>query len=116
MPEFVTLMLVSNAVQNAMNGGDNSISGGLILALTLIATTYLVDKLTYRFRWLDRLIQGSPVVVITRGVVQKENLRRHRITEHALRAMLREQGHYSIEKIDLAILESDGRLSVKCKE
>src|SRR5579862_3366703 len=73
--ELVALLLISNAVQNAMNGGDNSVTGGLILASTLIAITLLLAVLTYRSRKIEALVQGRPTILIHHGKVIAKNLR-----------------------------------------
>src|SRR3954470_20528275 len=67
MTEFVALLLISNAVQNSMNGGDNSLIGGLILAAVIIALATLLAYLTYRTSGFERLVQGRPTLLIHRG-------------------------------------------------
>src|SRR2546421_12541995 len=69
MPEFVALLLISNGVQNSMNGGDNSLIGGLILAVVLIVMSHLVSWGTFRSRKLERLVQGRPTLLIHRGKI-----------------------------------------------
>src|SRR5476651_1238529 len=61
--EFVAILLISNAVQNAMNGGDNSITGGIILAAVIILASYGIDYLTYRSKAAENLIQGTPTIL-----------------------------------------------------
>src|SRR5216110_3301154 len=65
--EFVAILLISNAVQNAMNGGDNSLVGGLILAITLIVFATLFAYATFRSRRFEQLVQGRPTLLIHRG-------------------------------------------------
>src|SRR5580765_625413 len=60
MAEFVALLLISNAVQNAMNGGDNSLIGGLILAVVLIFMSWSISVLTYKSKKFQRIFEGSP--------------------------------------------------------
>ena len=76
MPEFVALLLISNAVQNAMNGGDNSLLAGLLLACVLIVMSHLVSWGTFRSRRLERLVQGRPTLLIHRGKILHENLQK----------------------------------------
>lgn len=116
MAQFVGLILLGNAVQNALNGGDNSVTGGLILAVTLIALTYLFTFATQRSKTLRNLLQGRPTHLVRSGRVQHHHLRREHMTLHELRVLLREQGvrdlHELRQEVDEAILESDGKLSV----
>src|SRR5437764_10386808 len=72
--EFVAILLISNAVQNAMNGGDNSLSGGLILAVVLIALSTLISYLTFKSRFWSTIFEGTPTLIVHKGVVIKKNL------------------------------------------
>src|SRR3954470_16690994 len=69
MTEFVALLLISNAVQNSMNGGDNSILGGLLIAFMLIVLSYLFAWSTYRWRKLEMFVEGRPTLLIHRGKI-----------------------------------------------
>ena len=110
--EFVALLLISNAVQNSMNGGDNSISGGLLLASVIVGLSILLSIATYRSRRLESLIEGRPTLLIHNGEILQDNLARERLNVHELMAMLRRQGIHSLGDIFQAILESDGLLNV----
>jgi len=115
--EFVAILLISNAVQNAMNGGDNSITAGLILAAVLVALSALVAYLSFRSKRIESLFQGSPTVLIHRGKIIRKNLEKEFLNLHELKTYLRKQGIHDFQDIDEAILESDGSLSVtKCSE
>src|SRR5512137_2818504 len=65
--DLVLLLVLSNAVQNSMNGGDNSITGGMILATTLVMLNFGVSWLTYRSKGLEALIEGRPVIIVHDG-------------------------------------------------
>src|SRR3954470_17889269 len=65
--EFVAILLISNAVQNAMNGGDNSVIGGLLLAGVLVGLSALISYLTYRSRWFSSIFEGTPTLLIHKG-------------------------------------------------
>ena len=110
--EFVAILLISNAVQNAMNGGDNSLSGGLLQALTLIVLSTLISVLTYRSRFFSALFEGTPTVLIHKGKVIARNLKKERLSLEELRALLRKQGIMHIHDVHSAILEADGTLSL----
>src|SRR5579859_6211981 len=62
--DLVLLLVLSNAVQNAMNGGDNSITGGVVSACTLVAINYFVGYLTFKSKFLEGLIEGRPIVLV----------------------------------------------------
>ncbi len=110
--EFVAILLISNAVQNAMNGGDNSLGGGLILAAVLIALSAAISFLTYRSRFFSSLFEGTPRLLVHKGQVIAPNLRKERLSLGDLKSLLRKQGIHSIQEINTAVLESDGTLSV----
>src|SRR3954467_927074 len=71
--EFVAILLISNAVQNSMNGGDNSLVGGLILAAALIFTSWLISLLTFHSRTWATIFEGTPTLLIHKGQVIEKN-------------------------------------------
>ena len=113
--EFVAILLISNAMQNAMNGGDNSVSGGLILAAVIIALSVLVAWLTYRSRRWAVWLEGRPTLLVHHGTVLHDHLRGELLSPSELRTMMRRQGIHSFEEVEVAILESDGHLSIRRK-
>jgi uncharacterized membrane protein YcaP (DUF421 family) len=112
MPEFVALLLISNAVQNSMNGGDNSLIAGLILASVLIVMSHLVSWGTFRSNRLERIVQGRPTLLIHRGKVLHENLQRELLSVRELKHILRRQSIMELSEIEEAVLEPDGFVSV----
>jgi len=110
--EFVAILLISNAVQNSMNGGDNTLGGGLVLALTIIVISFTISWLTYRFRAARSVFEGTPTLLVHRGRAVTAHLRAEHISETELHALLREQGLHRIEELESAVLEADGHLSV----
>jgi len=113
--EFVAILLISNAVQNAMNGGDNSITGGLILATVLIVLSVLVEYATFRSKRIENLVQGNPTLLVHNGRILHRNLQKEMLSIHELAALLRRQGIHHLDEISSAILESDGFVSVTRK-
>lgn len=114
--DLVLLLVLSNAVQNSMNGGDNSVTGGCISAATLIALNYAVGFATFKSKRLERLVEGSPVVLIHNGHVDLRAMGRMRITHHELGAALRAAGCCGPEAVHIAILENNGNISVVAKK
>lgn len=110
--EFVGILLISNAVQNSMNGGDNSVTGGIVLAAVIIALSLFVSWATFKSKKVEHLIQGTPTLLVHKGKIIKKNLDKELLSERELRAALRHQGISEISEIHVAILESDGFISV----
>ena len=110
--EFVAILLISNAVQNSMNGGDNSLGGGLILAVTLIAISTLISVLTFKSRMFSAVFEGTPTLLIHKGKMVRQHMIKERLNERDLRILLRKQGVHTVHEIETAILEADGTLSI----
>jgi len=109
--DLVVLLTLSNTVQNAIIGDDNSVTGGLVGATTLLAVNYLVVRFLYRHPQLDRLIEGRPDVLIEHGKLQHENLQRVLLTKAELASAAHRQGFASLHEVDRAILETGGAIS-----
>jgi uncharacterized membrane protein YcaP (DUF421 family) len=110
--EFVAILLISNAVQNSMNGGDNSLLGGVILAAALVFVSSLISYITYRSRVFSTIFEGTPTLLIHNGKLINKNMAKERLNESELRTLLRKQGVHKLGEIKTAILEADGTLSV----
>ena len=111
--DLVVILLVANAVQNAMVGTDTSLQGGLVAAATLLAVNAAVAQLRLRSTRLRRLVEGVPVVLIQHGEWVTANLRREALTEDEVLAAIREHGAIGeVEHVALAVLETDGSVSV----
>jgi uncharacterized membrane protein YcaP (DUF421 family) len=113
--EFVAILLISNAVQNSMNGGDNSITGGIVLAATIIILSVLLAYLTYKSKKIENLVQGTPTLLIHNGQILQHNCDKEFLSVRELKTILRRQGIHDIHEIHSAILESDGYISVTKK-
>ena len=110
--DLVLLLVLSNAVQNSMNGGDCSITGGLVLASTLVGMNWVLGWLTYRYKGIEALIEGRPMIVIHDGKVNRRAMRRYQITQHELEAALRAEGCSGPEDVRFAVLENSGQVTV----
>lgn len=110
--DLVLLLVLSNAVQNSMNGGDNSVLAGLISATTLISINAFVGWLTFKSKKFEDFMEGHPRVLIHNGQLYPEALRHEKLTHHELMGALRESGCTCIEEVRSAILETDGNISV----
>src|SRR5438270_7888296 len=110
--DLVLLLVLSNAVQNSMNGGDNSLVGGLISATALIGLNYLIGFATYRSKRLEAIIEGRPQVLIHNGHLFEDVMRSSQLTHHELESALRQAGCANIGDCHSAILENNGTISV----
>lgn len=114
--DLVLLLVLSNAVQNSINGGDNSVVGGLVSATTLVAVNSLVAVVTHRSKRAEGLIEGHPQVLIHNGRLNEAIMARAKITHHELNAALRQGGCSCVEDVHYAILENNGAISVVARK
>ncbi|MFA6924604.1 MAG: YetF domain-containing protein [Bacteroidales bacterium] len=110
--DLIFILLISNAVQNAMVGSDSSLLGGLVAATTLFLLNYLFKYLLFRSKYFTGLIEGEPVILVSNGKVHDKNLRKEKISVNELLEVVREHGVMHISDVNLAILEVDGNISV----
>lgn len=110
--DLVVLLLLSNVVQNAVTGPDNSLAGGLIGAATILGLNYVVAEISYRFKPARHLLEGDPTILVHNGKVLKHNLQRERINMNDLSAALRKNGVSDVSSVRFAVLEENGQISV----
>jgi uncharacterized membrane protein YcaP (DUF421 family) len=110
--DLVFILLISNAVQNAMVLGDNSLFGGMIAAGTLFGVNYILKFLQYKFPQFSKALQGDAIMLVYKGKVIESHMRLAKITSNELLEAIREHGVGDVSKVDLAILEVDGNISV----
>ena len=109
--DLVVLLTLSNTVQNAIIGDDNSVSGGIIGATSLLAVNYLVVRFLYGHKRIDQLVEGSADVLIENGMVRPERLKKELISRTQLEAAARKQGFESLNDVQKCILEPGGNLT-----
>ncbi len=110
--DFTVLLLVANAVQNAMIGPDTSLVGGIIGAGTLLALNYGVGILVARYGLFQRELQGDPTVLVENGQLIMGNMRRERVDPNDVLMAMREHGVDDLAKVQQAVLETDGTISI----
>ncbi|MFH1118983.1 MAG: YetF domain-containing protein [Bacteroidota bacterium] len=110
--DLVFILLISNAVQNAMVGPDATLTGGLVAAFTLFVVNHLLKYLQFRFPEFRKVVEGETIMLVYKGKTLKPNLRKACITEDELMEAAREHGVAAISEIGLAILEVDGNISI----
>ena len=114
--DLVVILLIANALQNAMVGPDTSVTGGLASAFTLLAVNWILSQLRARIHWLRRLVEGEPIVLVSDGKVIEEHLKRASIDLADLEQAVRENGVATIGEVETATLEVDGTVSVISKD
>ena len=110
--DLVLLLILSNAVQNSMNGGDNSLIGGLISAVTLVILNYGVNLWVRKSRTVERFIEGRPQILVRDGALFEAVLSDAGITHAELYGALRQNHCSHLNEVHLAILETNGSISV----
>jgi uncharacterized membrane protein YcaP (DUF421 family) len=109
--DLVVLLTLSNTVQNAIIGDDNSVSGGILGATSLLAVNYLTVRFLYKHKNLDQLVEGKADILVENGKLRFEHLKKELITTAQLEAAARKQGFGSLSEVDQCILEPGGTLS-----
>ena len=114
--DLILLLILTNAVQNSMNAGDNSLIGGLISAATLIVINWAVAYGTFRWTKAETLIEGSPFVLVRDGRIAEDVKNNDYITHTELDTALRLCGTFSLADVKLAMLETNGHVSVSTRD
>src|SRR5579862_8305403 len=114
--DLVVLLTLSNTVQNAIIGDDNSVTGGIIGAATLLAVNYLFVRFLYNHEKIDRLVEGAEDVLIENGELMLANLKKELVTLPELESAAHKQGFASLEEVDRAVLEPGGVIAFFAKK
>ena len=114
--DVLLIVLLGNAVQNSLLGADQSLLGGLLLAAVLIAINWVVGFVSARSHTAERVIEGEPIVLARDGQLFERVLRRELVSENDFNEALRQNGELTMEDVALALLETDGRISVVPKK
>ena len=114
--DLILVVLLGNAVQNSLLGDDTSLLGGLILAATLIGTNWLTGWITAHSKRADKVIEGSPVLLVRDGKQYPGVLKREQISQSDLEEAFRQSNCADISDVALAVLETDGKISVVGKD
>ncbi len=114
--DLVVLLTLSNTVQNAIIGDDNSVSGGVIGATTLLVVNYGVVRFLYGHQKLDQLVEGNSAVLIDHGKIQQRQLQEELITIVELETAAHKQGLASLDQVERAVIETGGTISFTAKQ
>ncbi len=110
--DLVVILLIANAVQNAMVGPDTSLIGGLLAAAALLGTNMVVAQVRQRNSYIRSMVEGHPVVLIAAGKVMEKNASHEGVDALELEQAIRENGLSGLEEVKLAVLEVDGTISI----
>src|SRR4051794_36782915 len=111
--DLVVLLSLSNTVQNAIIGDDNSISGGLVGAVSLLGVNYFVVRFMFKHRRLDQLLEDQPTTLIENGKVCEDGLARELLTVGELHTVVHRQGFKSLEDVECCVLEPGGSFFIE---
>ena len=110
--DILLVVLLGNAVQNALLGSDTSVAGGMLLAATLIALNWVVGFFSSRSEKVEAMIEGSPVLLARDGEVYRTVLRKELISRADFDKALREAGCEEVDEVRLAVLETNGHITI----
>jgi len=113
--DLIVLLSLSNTLQNAMIGADNSVTGGLIGAFSLCGINYLVVRFLFKHHRLDQWIEGKPAVFIKDGKIRPKALSREMLSRADLLTIVHRQGFASFEEVDSCVLETGGSFAIEGK-
>ncbi len=114
--DMLLIVLLGNAVQNALLGEDSSIAGGLLLAATLITLNWLVGLFASRSQKVERLLEGEPVVLARNGHVFRDVLKRELVSRDDFAKAMREAGCSDVNHVHLALLETNGHITILTRD
>jgi uncharacterized membrane protein YcaP (DUF421 family) len=114
--DLVVLLSLSNTVQNAMIGDDNSVTGGIIGAFSLLAINYVLTLVLYRLPKVDKVVEGDATVLIRRGVLDRKAMKKEALTELELKSVLHKQGLNEFAEVEKCVLEPNGTFYVEAME
>ncbi|MGA8153039.1 MAG: YetF domain-containing protein [Terriglobales bacterium] len=109
--DLTLLLLISNAVQNAMTGSDSSLPGGVVAAATLLVLNYLIAEISGGNRRFRKFVQGQPSLLVHDGEVISSHMAKEHVSMDELNRSLREHGISTVKDVALAVLEVDGSIS-----
>ena len=114
--DLVVLLSLSNTVQNAIIGNDNSVSGGIIGAFSLLATNWILMRILFKLPKLNQALEGSPTLLIENGRVDEDALKRETLTEKELLSVLHKQSFDSVTEVRRCVLEPGGTFYVEAMQ
>jgi uncharacterized membrane protein YcaP (DUF421 family) len=112
MADLLVLVIVADAAQNGMAGEYRSVTDGFVLVGTIVAWNLAIDWLAFRFRFLQKVLEPPPLLLIDQGRILWRNLRKEFVSEMELKSKLREHGVTELQEVEKCYMEPDGEVSV----
>lgn len=110
--DFILLLIISEAVSNALSGEDASLPAAIITASTLIGWNYLMDYLAFKSTKAEMILEGKEQLLIKDGKINEEVRRKEEITHHEIESAVREHGFLKVEEVSVGMLENNGKISI----
>ena len=110
--DVILILLISNAVQNAMVGNNTSLGGGILAASVLFLINYCLKRLMFNYKFFSDFMQEKPEILIHNGILDFRTLSKLKISNDELKEAMREHGVENFEDVKLAMLEIDGNISI----
>lgn len=110
--DFILMLIISECFQSALQGEEQSITGGMIALSTLVTLNIIVNRTTFKFRFLEKIIDGNPKILIKDGIVDDEMRKKEVLSYQDLHSALRMEGVMNISEVKQATIEPNGRISV----
>jgi uncharacterized membrane protein YcaP (DUF421 family) len=110
--DFLFVVIIADASQNAMSGDSKSISDGLVLISVLVFWNLLIDYLSFKYVWVRKMVEAQPLILVKNGVLQRKQMRKEFVTQDEIMAKLREEGIGNISEVKQMQIEMDGEISV----
>jgi uncharacterized membrane protein YcaP (DUF421 family) len=114
--DLVVLLCLSNTVQNAMIGDDNSVTGGILGAFALLAINWGLTLVLFKSPKLDRIVEGTETVLIRHGIVDKAAMKKEALTDLELKSIVHKQGFDDYSEVEMCVLEPNGMFYVEGKK
>ena len=110
--DLLVIVVLADAAQNAFSSDYRSLTEGVLLVMTIVFWDYALDRLSYRYPAVRHFIHSSPLLLVRKGKLVRQNLRKEALTDQELRSHLRQQGVENLSEVKSAYLEDDGQISV----
>lgn len=114
--DLILLLVISESVSNALTGGDNSVLAGIITAASLIAISAIFDRVAFHSGKMEKILEGEPRVIVANGKILEHVRHQEKITHQELQESFRSHGIEDISQIKIAVIESNGKISIVKEE
>ena len=110
--DIVVLLLIPEMITNALTQSDDSLTNAFVGVATLVVWVFISSAVTYRFRWAERVIEGSPTVLVQHGYLVTRHMERERVSPDEVVAAMHQAGLETMDQVKWAILSTDGKINI----